>query len=220
MAQFPLLLGHRGARSYPGVLENTCASFDLALANGCCGFEFDVRRTACGSAVICHDPQAGRVTISRARATQLPHLPTLGQILQKYQGEAFLDIELKVRNLESIVLTALHDFPPKRGYVISSFLPDVVMELKARSASAQIGIICENAGQLARWPKLPVDYVIAQHSLVDRDLVRNVHNADLKLFVWTVNDHEFMMRFAGWGVDGIISDECELLVRTLGSKRG
>ncbi len=39
----PLLLGHRGAKSYAP--ENTIEAFELALQHGCDGFEFDVRLT-------------------------------------------------------------------------------------------------------------------------------------------------------------------------------
>jgi glycerophosphoryl diester phosphodiesterase len=215
MPNRPLLLGHRGARASASVPENTLASFDLAMEHGCDGFEFDVRAAACGTAVICHDPDVGKISIARAQASQLPELPQLSQVLQRHRERAFLDIELKVENLESKVLAALRQFPPQRGYVVSSFLPQVVVELEARSESASIGMICENSIQLARWPKLPVDYVIAHHSLVDEGLVRTIHQKQLKIMVWTVNDREAMLRFAGLGVDGIISDQTELLVRTL-----
>jgi glycerophosphoryl diester phosphodiesterase len=216
MATLPLLLGHRGARASAGVPENTFASFDLALQHGCGGFEFDVRLAACGTALVCHDPKVGKITVSRARASQLPKLPRLSQVLQRYGQRAFLDIELKVEDLESKVLAALHEYPPQRGYVVSSFLPEVVMEMEARSASVSIGISCESPSQLARWPELPVDYLIAHHSLVDEKLVQKVRQAGLKIFVWTVNDQDAMRHFARCGVDGIISDDTELLVRTLG----
>ena len=215
MATLPLLLGHRGSRVSVKVPENTFESFDLALDHGCSGFEFDVRLTACGTAVVCHDPQVGQITVARAEATQLPQLPRLSQVLRRYSESAFLDIELKVENLESKMLAALHEYPPQNGYVVSSFLPDVVMEMEARSASVRIGIICENGAQLSRWPELPVDFVIAHHSLVDEKLVQKVHQARLKIFTWTVNDSESVLRLARWGVDGIISDDTELLVRTL-----
>ncbi len=216
MANLPLLLGHRGARASAGVPENTFASFDLALQHGCGGFEFDVRLAACGTALVCHNPKVGKITVSGAQASQLPQLPRLSQVLKRYGQRAFLDIELKVEDLESKVLEALHEYPPQQGYVVSSFLPEVVMEMEARSASVSIGIICENPSQLARWPELPADYVIAHHSLVDERLVQKVQRAGLKILVWTVNDEEAMRRFARWGVDGLISDETELLVRTLG----
>ncbi len=135
---------------------------------------------------------------------------------------AFLDIEIKVEDLESKVLTALRDHPPERGYVVSSFLPDVVMNLEARSRTVSIGLICETQAQLSRWPTLPVDYVIPHQSLVDNKLVQEVHGAGLKILVWTVNDGEAMLRLAGWAVDGIISDDTDLLMRTLSrsEKRG
>ena len=215
MTNLPLLLGHRGVRVSTGIPENTFAAFDLALQHGCGGFEFDVRLAACGTAVVCHDPKVGKNTVARTQASQLPQLPRLNQVLQRYGDRAFLDIELKVEDLESKVLTALHEYPPQQGYVVSSFLPEVVMEMEARSASPFIGIICENPSQLARWPDLPVDYVIVHHSLVDERLVQNIRRAGLRILIWTVNDGESMLRFANWGVDGIISDETELLVRTL-----
>ena len=215
MARLPLLLGHRGARASTGIAENTFASFDLALEHGCDGFEFDVRLMACGSAVVCHDPKVGKLTVARVRAKQLPQLPRLNDVIQRYGERAFLNIELKVKDLESKVLTALGEFPPRQGYVVSSFIPDVVMELEARSSSVSIGIICETSGQLARWRELPVGDVIPHQALVNRSLVEEIQHAGLRVFVWTVNDKEAMLRLADLGVDGIISDDTELLVRTL-----
>ncbi len=215
MVGYPLLLGHRGARASVRIPENTCASFDLALKHGCDGFEFDVRRAACGTAVVCHDPKVGKITIARARASRLPQLPRLDDVIKRYGHRSFLNIEIKVEGLESRVLSALSGHPPDQGYVVSSFLPDVVMELEARSSTVEIGIICETPAQLARWRKLPVDYVIPKQSLVSQMLVHEIQVAGLKVFVWTVNKQEDMLRLAGWGVDGIISDDTELLSRTL-----
>jgi glycerophosphoryl diester phosphodiesterase len=211
----PLLLGHRGARLSAGIPENTFASFDCALEHGCDGFEFDVRLTAGGSAVVCHDPKVGKVTVARARPTQLTQLPCLPDVIQRYGKRAFLDIELKVKDLEAKVLAALSKFPPSQDYVVSSFIPEVVMNLEARSSTVRIGIICETLAQLATWRNLPVDYVIPHQSLVDRSLVQEIQSAGLRILVWTVNAKEAMLRLAGWGVDGIISDDTERLARTL-----
>jgi glycerophosphoryl diester phosphodiesterase len=211
----PLLLGHRGARAARSVPENTFASFDLALEHGCDGFEFDVRLTGCGRALVCHDPRVGSITVSRATRDQLLDLPRLEDVLERYGHRVFLDIEVKVSGLEPKVLAALRERAPQRDYVVSSFIPEVVMELKARSAVIPLGIICERPSQLARWRRLPVDYVMAHKSLVDRKLVDEVHGAGRRLFAWTINDKPSMLRLAGWGADGIISDETELLVHTL-----
>src|ERR1700681_1548881 len=90
----PLLLGHRGARALKSIPENTLASFDQALADGCDGFEFDVRLSADGKPVVCHDPQTGGVEIARTSARQLAGLPQLQDVLARYEDNAFLDIEL------------------------------------------------------------------------------------------------------------------------------
>jgi glycerophosphoryl diester phosphodiesterase len=210
-----LLLGHRGARAAKSVPENTLASFDLALAHGCDGFEFDVRLTADKQAVVCHDPKHGRCTIARTPVTRLADLPRLHEVLRRYGQRVFLDIELKVSGLESIVLAALRDHRPERGYVVSSFLPDVIMELKVRSAAVPTGIICEKPRQLASWRKLPIDYVIVEKNLIKPSLVEEVHATGRKLIAWTVNDMKSMRWLARWEVDGIISDDTQRLVRTL-----
>lgn len=215
MSDIPLLLGHRGARAFTSVPENSFASFDLALQHGCDGFEFDVRLTGCGRAVVCHNPKVNGITVSRAQAHQLSELPQMEEVIDRYGNRVFLDIELKVRGLEPKVLAALRGYRPQRDYFFSSFIPDVILELKTRSAGVSLGIICEKVTQLARWPRLPVDYVIAHESLVDEQLIAKVHKAGRRLFTWTVNDRAGMLRAAKLGVEGIISDETELLVNTL-----
>ncbi len=213
MSDPPLLLGHRGARASSQVPENTPASFDLALEHGCDGFEFDVRLAGWGCSVVCHDPKVHGINISQATADQL-HLPCLDDVLQRYGQRAFLDIELKVPGLESKVLTSLREYKIEEDYVVSSFLSEVVMELKTRSAKIQAGIICDKPEELACWRETTAEYVIPHHSLVTRQLVQEVHSASRKLFTWTVNDQNAMLRLAEWRVDGIISDDTELLVRT------
>jgi glycerophosphoryl diester phosphodiesterase len=214
MSDPPLLLGHRGARASSLVPENTPASFDLALKHGCDGFEFDVRLTANGRCVVCHDPKVDGVVVSDAMAGQLVHLPLLEDVLQRYSQRAFLDIELKVPGLESNILNSLREYRMEEDYVVSSFLPEVVMELKTRSAKIQAGIICDKPGQLACWRETDSEYVIPHHSLVTRKLVQEVHSAGRKVLAWTVNDQGAMLRLAEWGVDGIISDDTELLMQT------
>jgi len=210
----PLLLGHRGARGSRSVAENTFASFDLALKHGCQGFEFDVRLTSDGCAVICHDPQAGKAEIARSKCAQLPQLPSLLDVLARYGNRAFLDIELKVPGLESQLLVALREHPPRRGYVVSSFLPEVLTNLRVRSPETVLGFICDRQVDLDRWQDLPVTYVIPHYSLITAKLVQEVHDAGKVLFTWTVNDRASMQRLAEWGVDGIISDKTEFLVKT------
>ncbi len=45
-------------------------------------------------------------------------------------------------------------------------------------------------------------------------MVEEIHAGGRKVLVWTVNDERQMRRLAEWGVEGIISDDTALLVRT------
>ena len=215
----PLLLGHRGARALKSIPENTLASFDRALADGCDGFEFDVRLTADGHPVVCHDPRTGNIAIARASSAQLSTLPQLRDVLGRYQERAFLDIELKVAGVEKIVLDLLQKHPPSRGFVVSSFLPQVLCELHSLASTVPLGLICENKAQLRRWSQLPIECVIPHHKLVDATLLRELKAARKKVLVWTVNAPADMRRLAKSEVGGIISDDTSLLCRTLAAAK-
>jgi len=212
----PLLLGHRGARAVTSIPENSFPSFDLVLEHGCHGFEFDVRLTSDGRPVICHDPRYKGLEISQAKGECFEELPLFENLLARYKSRAFLDIELKVPGLEEATLAALQQHRPERGFVVSSFLPRVLRELNTRDAATPLGFLCDRHEQLAGWRQLPITHVIPHHGLTSRELVDEVHRTGKQVFVWTVNRAEDMVRLAKWGVDAIISDDTELLVRTLG----
>ena len=210
----PLLLGHRGARASRQFPENTLASFELCLQQGCDGFEFDVRLSADGQAVICHDPQFNGFEIIKTRAETLA-LPSLDDVLRQFAGRAFLDIELKVLGLEKLTCELLRKHPPQKGFVISSFLPEVLTAVGEIDAAMPLGFLCETQNQLWGWRQTPADWVIPRFDLVNRVLVEDVHAAARRMMVWTVNRAAQMSELAVWGVDSIISDETELLVRSL-----
>jgi glycerophosphoryl diester phosphodiesterase len=214
-----MLLGHRGARGVKGIRENTLQAFDLALAQGCDGFEFDVRLSADGQAVICHDAEIRRREIAGCSAQSL-QLPLLAEVLTRYREKAFLDIELKVPGLEAVTLDLLRKHRPTRGFVVSSFLPDVLRTIHNRNTILPLGLICETRAQLSRWAELTVEYVIPHFSLLLPSLIAEIRAAQKKILVWTVNAPAQMQRFAEWGVDGIISDHPERLVRALRPKAG
>jgi glycerophosphoryl diester phosphodiesterase len=214
MQSRPLLLGHRGARAEKAIPENTLPSFDLALANGCDGFEFDVRLSADGQAVVCHDASSSGLEIAKSSAKQLA-LPLLREVLTRYQSTAFLDVELKVPGLEKITTDLLREQAPAGGFVVSSFLPEVLQTIHGMDPTIPLGLICETQSQLSLWRQLPVEYVIPHYNLVRQDLISEVKGTERKVFVWTVNAAADMKSFSDWGVDGIISDNAERLAITL-----
>ena len=142
-------------------------------------------------------------------------LPTLEDVLRQFAHRAFLDIELKVAGLVQQTLSELRKHPPQKGYVVSSFLPGVLKKIHDLDAAIPLGLLCDTRDQLRAWRQTPAEWLIPQCDLADGELVELVHAAGKKIMVWTVNRAERMHEFATWGVDAIISDETELLVRLL-----
>jgi glycerophosphoryl diester phosphodiesterase len=213
----PLLLGHRGARAFRDVPENTLESFELCLRHGCDGFEFDVRRSADGQAVICHDAVTRGMVIAKTTASALA-LPTLGDVLSSFGRRAFLDIELKVAGLEEQTIGLLREHSPSEGYVVSSFKPEVLTALRQFDSTIPLGFISDRRDELERWQELPAAWVIPQFELVDPMLIDKIQASGKKVMVWTVNRQDQMRRSAKSGVDAIISDDTELSVQILAGR--
>ncbi len=140
--------------------------------------------------------------------------PCLEDVLELYQRKAFLNIEVKVRGMEQVVVQALRRFPPQRGYFISSFLPSVVRKLHALDPSLMLGAVSKSYWHLRRWKSLPIRYVVVHHKLLTLRLVDELKAAGKTVITWTVNHPREMRRVAAMGVDGIISDDTKLLVET------
>jgi glycerophosphoryl diester phosphodiesterase len=224
-----LLLGHRGARKY--LPENTFEAFELALAHGCDGFEFDVRSTADRRLLIWHDVTVKRMLIARAaykdlceqaqkgwrrkKSSAAPKIPCLEEVIAAFHERAYLNLEIKVPGVEREVAALISATLPRRGYLVSSFQPDIVLNLRAANPDLAVGWIVHDRRLLANWRQIESNALVAHHSLVSRGLVDAVHESGRKVFVWTVNRVKMMQEFADWGVDAIISDDTRLLASIL-----
>jgi glycerophosphoryl diester phosphodiesterase len=58
-----------------------------------------------------------------------------------------------------------------------------------------------------------VDEIIVQHKYATQALIDEVHKFGKELHVWTVNDPETIEKLIERGVDGIISDYPNLLLK-------
>src|SRR5436309_983772 len=111
----PLRIAHRGMPRRE--LENTLASFALALTEGAEGIELDVHATSDGTVVVHHDPtlrdgrEIARTRISELRVSPGPHaVPTLAEVLSLVAGSAELFVEIKGQGIERLVLAALEGY--------------------------------------------------------------------------------------------------------------
>ena len=217
-----LLLGHRGSLRH--ALENTMPAFEIALDHGCDGFELDVRLTVDRHAAVFHDPAAsGHIvsdsTFQELRQTVGYNVPSLREVWTQFAQRCFLNVELKVPGLEEHVL-ALHTAePPKKGLLVSSFVPEVVESLSRAGPTMPLGYICKDPAKLDRWKDLPIKTAVLHFSLLSPELVLALRAAGKQIFAWTVNAESEMLRLAELGIDGIISDDTVHLCRVLAGYR-
>lgn len=215
-----LLLGHRGCRGRGALpTENSLAAFEYALAQGCDGFEFDVRHTDDERNVLCHDAEWHGLEIASSRHADLvgrdgAYLPTLEEALDRFGQSAYLDIELKVSGGEPSVVAALKTRPPLCGFMVSSFHPQILANLRALDATVPLGFLCDRDKAMAAWRQMPVGVVLPHDAYVTRSLIEEAHERGLQIMTWTVNDARRMRELAEWGIDGIISDDPKLLYQT------
>src|SRR5271167_1214012 len=123
------LLGHRGTRVHAP--ENTIAAFDICLKHGCDGFELDVRQSKDGQIVVVHDGDVNGREVATSSCEELQSasahpMPLLSEVLQRYSGTSVINIEMKVEGMGKQIAEMMQQFPPKKGVVVSSFLPEAI----------------------------------------------------------------------------------------------
>ena len=57
-----------------------------------------------------------------------------------------------------------------RGFVVSSFLPEVLLRLHELDPSLPLGYVCKHAEAMKQWSKLPISVFIPQYKLVSQSL--------------------------------------------------
>ena len=231
----PLLLGHRGARAVSRLPasagkrslppENSLACFEYALNHGCDGFEFDVRITRDLRLVVCHNAWAGAYKVSASSFKSLSsrsagQLACFEDVLREFADRAYLDIEVKVPGGEELIAKAIRHSRPRRGFLVSSFLPGVLRRLHELDPALPLGYVCSRSYNFSLWRKLPIEVFLPQHKLITHALVEEVHKRGRRIFTWTVNHEEEVRQLAAWGVDGLISDDPKLLGHVFPVRRG
>jgi glycerophosphoryl diester phosphodiesterase len=200
-------------------VENSLAAFEYALSQGCDGFEFDVRQSRDGRNVLWHDPDWKGKEIAVTDYADLSdrdgcHVACLEDVLKQFGQRAYLDIELKVAGNEESVVAALCARPPQRGFIVSSFLREVLVRVHEIDGRLPLGYICDRGDRMDPWRQLPIRVFLPRHDFVSKRLIEESHRLGRQLMTWTVNSERQMRQLGVWGVDGLISDDPQLLCRT------
>ncbi|MGB9680131.1 MAG: glycerophosphodiester phosphodiesterase [Thermoanaerobacteraceae bacterium] len=237
----PLVIGHRGdAKNFP---ENTLKSFQRVLELGADGIELDVQLTKDGHLVVIHDEKVDRTTdgigfVKDFTLKEIKRLdagikfnkkyigekiPTLSEVFELIGNKDFLvDIEIKsgivlYPGIEEKLVKLIYDFDFQDRVLISSFNHYSLRDLKNIAPELKIGLLYE-CGIVEPWnmAKIMNAYSINPFYFnIIPEVIEGCKRNNIKLFPWTVDIKEDMLKMINAGVDAIITNDPETLIGLL-----
>ena len=223
----PLIFGHRGSPQH--AVENTLASFRLALEEGADGVEVDAQQTADGILVAHHDEQLSsgeslaalsfETLVQRARESG-SEVTTIADVFQVLAGRGLVNIELKTTGFEEQIIKLAGDILPTDSYAFSSFDPRAVFWCRRHAPDVPALLITigprDGQSDLELLAQMDASGIACEGQYLTDDLARFFRSHHLPLFVWTVNEVAEAKRLAAAGVTGLISDVPGELVKAFG----
>jgi glycerophosphoryl diester phosphodiesterase len=210
-------------------------AFEGAVALGYRYVETDVHACADGTVVAFHDEVLDRVCdrpgriaeltwdeVSRARVDGREPIPRLEDLLEAFPNVR-INIDPKhdgvvgplcevIRRFDAVDRVCIGAFDDARIARVRSILgprlctalgPRGVMRLMAASRRLAPARFAGTAAQVpTHHGRIP---------LVTRQFVRGAHRLGIQVHVWTIDDPVEMHRLLDLGVDGIMTDRCEVL---------
>ncbi len=213
------------------------AAVEKALADGADWVEIDVQETADGAVVVAHDSDFMKLAgvdlkVWDATLDDLAEIdigswfdpayadqrtPTLRAVLEAAKGRGKVLIELKYYGHDVALEDRVAEIVAQTGMaadvgVMSLKIPGV-RKMQALGPGWPHGILAATAlGDIAA---LDADFLAVNAGQVSVSLIRRVHAAGKKLYVWTVDDPLAMTRMISMGVDGLITNEPALARRVM-----
>lgn len=227
-----LIIAHRGLSGLE--VENTDEAFIAAGKHSYYGIESDVRRTADGKFVMCHDADLERIagvktkvessTLAELQAIPLLdktgkqnpnlHLTTLESyvsICKKYDKQAILELKSNFTKEEigSIIeIIMSYDYLDRVTFI--SFDYDNLLFVREYSPNQPAMYLFSKLTDevVEKLTRDGIDVGIKHTKLTRRELDM-LHDAGLKVNCWTVDGKFTAEKYAGWGVDYITTNILE-----------
>ena len=194
---------------------------------GADGVELDVHATADGQIVVHHDETIAGLYISDApleavRQQPLANgepVPTLSDVLDVLGNGTRVFVEVKTLGPthDAALLEVLTGGPAPELYHVHAFDHRIVRRLLRQCEGLVGGVLSasypinplvqlEQAGATELWQR---------ENLVDDELVAAVHAVGNRIFPWTVDEPDRIEEFVDMGVDGICSNQPDVVRRLL-----
>lgn len=242
----PIVFAHRGASKRAP--ENTIAAFRKALELGADGIELDVHLSRDGYIVVTHDELVDRTsngkgfvkdkTLDELKALdfgswfsplfkneRIPELEDVLKLLENWNG--ILNIELKngpvfYPGLEQAVLDMLGKYNMITRTIISSFNHYSLVEIRRLNSEIRTAPLYM-AGLFEPWNYAKKLGACAIHPLfynIVPQIMEGCRLNGIKVHPYTVDDPEYIRAMVAAGVDGIISNVPDIVLKIIGEMRG
>ena len=228
----PLAFAHRGGAGH--FAENSWRAFEHAVKLGYCYLETDAHATSDGVLVAFHDKTLDRVTdragaiaalpareVAAARIGGTDPIPLLEDLLG-----AWPDVRFNIDVKDAPAARPLADLIRRMGVwdrvCITSFSAFRLREARRLlgrpvcTSTSPVGAAALRSGLPAmllgpRFARRSVRCAQLPVRMATAPLIRRAHDAGLQVHIWTVNDRDLMNSLLDLGVDGIMTDQTELL---------
>lgn len=228
-----MVTAHRGHSR--GALENTLSAICKAIESGADFAEIDVALTADGVVVLLHDRDLKRVAGDPRRVDEISfeeickldvgswfgadfrgeRVPTLSEVIQLAKGKIKLNIELKFygseKRLTREVAQLIDDLNFENDCIVTTFNYEAVVDLKHYNSGIRAGLIIAHA--LGDVSRLDLEVLSVRADWLTDQVLHQAHRRGREVHVWTVNSPVEMARLIKRGVDNIITDDPDELVR-------
>lgn len=224
-------IGHRGSAALEP--ENTLRAIGRAIDNKMDCVEIDVRKTKDHKIVVIHDEKVDRLSdgtgfVCDMNLSELKKLDfgkgeriqTLQEVINYVDGKCRLIIEIKEPTTEVQVAEIIEKNKFQEDCFVISYFHTSVRMIKGYSQKLHTGVLFKgepvNIAEMVKQAN--AECAFAEFHYVTPQVVSKLHNAGLKVFVWNCDSKEDIMCLARMKVDGICSNDPELLANVLEGK--
>ncbi len=214
-----VIVGHRGIPAKE--LENTLQSVEKALQVGVDIVEVDLQKTRDGILVLSHDESLERtfgekINIRQASWEELSkvkkgqyRVARLEEVLELVKGRVGLFLEIKHPEDAFAVAKLVEEKKAQDWTAVISFHTQPLEELKGRLTTGLV--YSKPPGMIPEAKKLGCSIVLPKYMLATKKAVDFAHRLKLFVVAWTVNDPAKAKELFERGVDGIATDDGEVL---------
>ena len=231
---YPKWIAHRGAGKLAP--ENTLAAFRLGASHGYRAFECDVKLSADGVPFLLHDATLQRTTPEEGVAadrswSELSRLDAGGWHSRAYAGEPLPTLDGIARYCIRNRFALNIEIKPTPGHnevtgrvvaeradelwadeavkpLLSSFQPDALAAARAARPALPRALLLDSLreGWLSEALALDCVAIVANHRVLDAEVIAHAHGRGLRVLSYTVNESAEAHRLLEAGIDGLITD--------------